>query len=281
MRLKASLIVGAGGGGEFEFEVGYDGVTELINLIRREMHKNQGHRLVFVSQEAETFIDRLNFIGTAGMNVAMIYMMGWDIAMSLYESLTGGGRGGPIAHTIMTYRDQAELEMWVLNATPSALGPMLMTLLSAAESFDIIDVASDSKAESREDKHTYNKSQAHLLQQQAIERILGWIVERAKQQGTISTAQKQFEDACMRMSRFGTKDDNPKQNYCENRLKMDNFMSEGVQNLYNVRNDRMRERYKKHVSLLGANLDGLCTRKTYYGRTYLPHGQADYVGSSE
>ncbi|AMS17914.1 hypothetical protein A3218_27825 [Pseudomonas chlororaphis] len=281
MRLKASLIVGAGGGGEFEFEVGYDGVTELINLIRREMHKNQGHRLVFVTQEAETFIDRLNFIGTAGMNVAMIYMMGWDIAMSLYESLTGGGRGGPIAHTIMTYRDQAELEMWVLNATPSALGPMLMTLLSAAESFNVIDVASDSEAESREDKHTYNKSQAHLLQQQAIERILGWIVERANQQGTVSTAQKQFEDACMRMSRFGTKDPNPKQAYCENRLKMDNFMSEGVQNLYNVRNDRMRERYKKHVSLLGANLDGFCTRKTYYGRTYLPHGQADYVGSSE
>lgn len=63
MRFKASVIVGTGAGGEFQFEVGYDGVTDLINLLRREMHKNQDKSLIFVTDEAANYIDKLNFPG--------------------------------------------------------------------------------------------------------------------------------------------------------------------------------------------------------------------------
>jgi hypothetical protein len=279
MRFKASVIVGAGAGGEFQFEVGYDGVTDLINLLRREMHKNQDKSLIFVTDDAANYIDKLNFLGAAGMEVAIFYMQGVDMVMSLYEALTGGGRGAIIAHTVMTYRNQNELEQWFLNATPNALGPMLMTLTSAAESFNITGVSADSA--SREKKYTYDRSQSHLIQQQAVERILGWILNNAKKTNTLKQAQAQFEEACISMNRFGTKGLDKGQIYCEQRLAMDNFMSEAILRLVDQRNDQMRARYKKHVEELGARLDGFCQRFTHYGRTYLPGGRATYNGPEE
>jgi hypothetical protein len=281
MRFKASLIVGPGAGGEFQFEVGYDGVTDLINLLRREMHKNQDKSLIFVTDEAADYIDKLNFLGAAGMEVAMVYMVGIDMVMSLYEALTGGGRGASIAHSIMTYRQQAELEQWFLTATPGALGPMLMTLIATAESFKIREYVTVG-TESKPVEKAYTKDQCHLLQQQAVERILGWIVKQAKAQGTIPLAQAQFEEACMSMNRFGTKaSSNAEQSYCENRLRMDNFMSEAVQRLFGDQNDEMRARYKTHVNTLGARLDGSCNRVQYYGRTFVPGGKATYIGKTQ
>ncbi len=277
MRFKASVIVGAGVGGEFQFEVGYDGVTDLINLLRREMHKNQDKSLIFVTDEAADYIDKLNFLGAAGMEVAMTYMQGVDMVMSLYEALTGGGRGAIIAHTIMNYHNQAELDQWILAATPGALGPMLMTLISAPEKFKISEYGAPS-ASSKATEKSYTKDQCQLLQQQAVERILGLIVRQAEKQGTITLAQAQFEEACMSMNRFGTKAaDEAEQLYCENRLHMDNFMSEAILRLHDDANDEMRARYKAHVNLLGANLDGFCHRTRYYGQTFVPGGKAKYV----
>lgn len=277
LRFKASLIVGAGAGGEFQFEVGYDGVTDLINLLRREMHKNQDKSLIFVEDEAADYIDKLNFLGVAGMEVAMVYMQGVDMAMSLYEALTGGGRGSTIAHTIMNYRNQAEMEQWILSATPGALGPMFVTLISNPEGFKVREYGAGSAGASPVEKE-YSKDQCHLLQQQAIERILNLIVRQANAQGSIPLAQAQFEESCMSMNRFGTKaSSGTEQTYCENRLRMDNFMSEAVQRLHDDENDEMRSRYKTHVKLLGARLDGSCHRTQYYGRTFVPGGKATYT----
>ena len=280
MRFKASLIVGAGAGGEFQFEVGYDGVTDLINLLRREMHKNQDKSLMFVTDDAADYIDKLNFLGAAGMEVAMAYMQGIDVVMSLYEALTGGGRGAIIAHTIMTYRNQAELDQWILTATPGALGPMLMTLIKPPEEFKIAEYGTVGSGSKPVEK-TYSKDQCHLFQQQAIERILNLIVRQAQLQGTIPLAQAQFEEACMSMNRFGTKEvSQSEQTYCENRLHLDNFMSEAVLRLHDDQNDEMRSRYKTHVSLLGSRLDGSCRRVQYYGTTFVPGGRATYVGET-
>ncbi|MGN7738437.1 hypothetical protein ACTJKT_00365 [Pseudomonas sp. 22526] len=277
MRLKASLIVGAGGGGEFEFEVGYDGVTELINLIRREMHKNQGKRLIFVTGEASEFIDKLNFIGTAGMNVAMVYMMGWDMAISLYKSLTGGGRGALIAHAIMNYPKPEELRQWFINATPQALGPMLMTLTSAAKSFETTEYDDKDASSSKKE---YSKDECHFLQQQAIEQILGWILVEAKQKNTINLVQTQFEESCMSMNESGVKPiEGAEQAYCEKRLRMDNFMSEAVQRLTDPKSDQVRSLYRTHIKTLGARLDGTCVRTTYYGRDFLPRGAVKHTVS--
>lgn len=277
--LKASLIAGPGVGGAFKFEVGYDAVTELINLFRRELYKNKQNPFITVDDKAFTLMSNLNTLAVCGFDVGMVYLLGIDTVMSIYESLTAGGKGGPIADTIINYENQAELEQWCVSAIPNALGPLLKTLISPPDTFKVTPVESTATAEKNE--RAYDESQAHFIQQQAIERILGWIVESAHKQNSIDEAQRQFEEACMCMNRFGVKPEIGGQEYCENRLLLDNFMAEGVIRFEKRRGDLMRDRYKSHVKLLGGDLDQLCQRSQYFGRTYIPSGKATYIDPSQ
>jgi hypothetical protein len=277
--LKAALIAGPGAEGHFKFEVGYQAVAEIINLFRHELHKNQGKPLDWVSGDAATLMNRLSLLGAVGLNVPMLYLMGVDMVFSLYEALTRGGKGGPVAHAVMTYRKPEELEQWFIEAPPAALGPMLMTLISTPKAFSVVSTTIDPAGIPVEEQDDYNAIQAYLLQQQAIERILGWILRHARQQGSLASAQQQFTDACMRMNRFGTLPANAGQVYCEMRLELDNFMKEAVMALQGV-NNSMRAKYLEHVKLLGADMDGSCQRSHYYGRTYIPGQHARYTGPS-
>ncbi|MBV7515837.1 hypothetical protein [Pseudomonas sp. PDM25] len=212
----------------------------------------------------------------------MLYLMGFDKIAELSEALTSGGKGGPIAHTIMNFRNPAELEQWTIEAIPEALGPMLMTLISEAKAFTAIDVRPDLNTEKNVDIKThYTKSQCWMLQQKAITQLLNWIVANAQKKGSLAAAQIQFEEACMRMSRFGTKSDTPGQSYCENRLRLDNFMAEGVGRLFDRTADQTRAIYKNDSALLGAGRDKYCERRGYYGRDYVPGGTAKYTGAGQ
>lgn len=281
LRIKAALIAGPGVDGMFTFEVGYEAVEQLINLFRRELHKNQGKPLSWVAPDAAERMSMYNLLGSVGLSVGVLYLMEVDMVMSLYEALTSGGKGGPIAYTIMEYENAAELEQWFVEATPAALGPMLMTLIDTPKAFTIVSSTTDSMTGTvREQAEQFTAVQAHLFQQQAIERILGWIVASAQQQGTLADAQRQFEDACMSMNRFGTRSATPGQTYCDNRVRLDHFMTERVQALVKS-NDDMRTRYKNHVAALGAQLDGYCVRYNHSGRNRKPSGLTDYVGPAE
>lgn len=279
--LKAALIAGPGAEGHFKFEVGYQAVAEIINLFRHELHKNQGKPLDWVSGDAATLMNRLSLLGAVGLNVPMLYLMGMDMVFSLYEALTRGGKGGPVAHAIIEYENQAELEQWFIEAPPAALGPMLMTLISTPKAFSVVSTMVNQAGAPVEEKIVYGNVEAYLLQQQAIERILGWIIRHAQQQGSLASAQQQFTDACMRMNRFGTLPATAGQTYCEQRLALDNFMSEAVLRLQDLENDQMRARYKAHAEQLGAYMDGFCQRSQYYGRTYIPNQHAQYTGPSQ
>ncbi|MNN38209.1 hypothetical protein D3C81_1521930 [compost metagenome] len=159
---------------------------------------------------------------------------------------------------------------------------MLMTLISEAKAFDVVSYERNSHTGVlTEVKTHYTESQAWMLQQRAINLLLDWIVINAQKKGNLSTAQLQFEEACMRMSRFGSKSKAPGQSYCANRLKMDNFMAEGVRRLYDQDADLIRESYKKNSALLGRKKDIFCARKGYYGRDYIPGGVAKYTGEGE
>lgn len=277
LTIKAAVIAGPGVDGVFSFEVGYAAVGQLINLFRRELRNNQYHRLDWVEEDAFGFMSQLNLLGGVGLDVGMIYMMGADVVLSLYEALTRGGKGGPIAHSIIEYENQEELKQWFVEAIPEALGPMLMTLISSPADFSVTDtMIVDGQPHSTIKKYT--KTQCHLLQQQAIERILGWIVRQAQRTGTLPAAQRQFEEACTRMNRFGTKTPAAGQAYCESRLELDNFMAVSVLRLEDQRSDQMRSLYVSHVTTLGALQDGFCRRSSYYGRTYSPTGYAKYIG---
>ncbi|KJK09891.1 LysM peptidoglycan-binding domain-containing protein [Pseudomonas tussilaginis] len=279
LRIKAALIFGPGAKGTFAFEVGYDAVYELLNLFRRELHKNHGQPLDWVDGSAVDLFSKMNLLGLAGLDPGMLYLMGFDKIAELCEALTSAGKGGPIAHTIVNYDNPSELEQWTVEAIPEALGPMLMTLISEAKAFDVVSYDRDSYSGAlKEVKTHYTESQAWMLQQKAINRLLGWIVINAQKKGNLSTAQLQFEEACMRMSRFGAKSETPGQSYCTNRLKMDSFMAEGVERLHDHLADQTRAKYKKNSAILGAKKDNYCERRGYYGRDYIPGGIAKYTG---
>ncbi|MEW6463031.1 MAG: hypothetical protein AB1459_18070 [Pseudomonadota bacterium] len=286
LRMKAALIAGPGVSGTLAFAVGYEAIIELINLMRRELRENQYHNLEWVEGSAFDFISKLNVLGAVGIDVGMVYMLSLrnaDIVMSLYEALTSGGKGGPIAHAIMGYEDQAELERWFADATPEALGPMLMTLLFRPEAFDAVDITFDDNGNPQEQITPYSEPACHLLQQRAIERILGWLVRNAQQTGTLNHAQRQFDEACSRMNRFGTKEPQPGQAYCTNRMRMDRFMAEGVMRigLQTQIGDKVRADYLEHVEILGQLRDGYCLRSDYYGNTFVPGGRVTYTGPNE
>ncbi|WP_311969538.1 hypothetical protein [Pseudomonas baltica] len=69
-----------------------------------------------------------------------------------------------------------------MNATPAALGPIFMTLISEPESFEISETR-ELSGETKSSKAKYTKDKAHLLQQQALEIVLRWIVSNAKKNG--------------------------------------------------------------------------------------------------
>lgn len=273
--LKAALIAGPGVGGSFKFEVGYDAVTELLNMFRRELYKNKQNPYFVIEDETYAYLSKLNTLAIGGFDIRMLYLIGADAVMTIYESLTATGKGGLIADTIISYERQEELEEWCVNAIPGALGPLLMTLISPPSEFTV--KISDSSGSLDKKERKYTTDEAYLLQQRAVECILGWIINNAEKQNSIEKAQIQFEEICMCMNKFGIKPANADQKYCESRLALDNFMSEPVLRLKSVSGEEMRARYKNHVKLLGTNRDSYCQRSQYSGRTYIPSGVAKYI----
>lgn len=280
LRLRAALIAGPGIDGSFAFEVGYEGVEQLINLFRRELHRNQGKPLRWVEPDAASYMSKFNLFGGVGFDVRMIYLMGVDTVMSMYETLTSGGRGGQIAYMIMTDQDPAELRRWIIEAPPEALGPLLMTLMSSPAAFYITDTSSGPSEDSTTRTILKSAAESHLYQQRAIEIILRWIIENAFAEDSLTDAQKQFEQACVRMTRFGAKPKYAGNAYCENRLRMDSFMATQVisEGGAGGAGYRARERYRSHTAFLGELSDGFCRRSSYYGKTFIPAGQSRHIG---
>jgi hypothetical protein len=306
LRLKASLIAGPGATGDLTFAVGYEAVGEILDIVRRELHDNQQRKMEWVTDDAMSLLAKLNISGALGVDVSMLYLLGLssevamgglriaDAVMSLYEAITSGGRGGWVAFSILNYENQDELKRWVVECIPEGLGPLLMALISRQAITEVakgavddvmknigLDAATETPSENdNKSEDAYRPRNAPLYQQQALERILGWIVDHA---GTnperIAAAQRQFDSACSRMNKFGSYEYQG-QVYCDNRDQMDKFMKE-VPNCDNAsapRNTAMRDRYKSHAKLLGALRDNDCRPSNFSGTTYLPSGRKVYSG---
>ncbi|AZC57243.1 MULTISPECIES: LysM peptidoglycan-binding domain-containing protein [Pseudomonas] len=281
LNLKAAVVLGPGASGAFKLEVGYEAVVEIVNLYRRELYKTQGAQISWIDPAAAEQASMLNVLGAAGLDVALVYMMGLEVILSLYDAMTSGGKGGPIADAIMEYQNQEELEKWFVEATPAALGPILMTLISEPKAFSIEAIGSeksDKKETSSDQPRAYTKQHSHLVQQRAIDTILSWIVDNAKQKGTLTEAQKQFESACACMNKFGAMPIDIGNKYCENRHKLNQFMSDPVLSFSEPRGVRARSRYTKNSSLLGERLDSSC-KVTFGENSYLPRTTVKYIGT--
>ena len=276
LNLKATVVLGPGANGSFKFEIGYEAVVDIINLYRRELYKAKGRKVEWMEAEAGKFASALNVLGAAGLNVEMAYLMGWDLVMSLYESMTTAGKGGPIAHTIVEYENPDELKKWVIEATPAALGPILMTLISEPEAFAIASTKQNGSLPSKDENKTYTRQSSHLAQQMAIEIIINHITANAREKGKLQEAQKQFELACACMNKFGIEPVDVGQKYCENRQLLDVFMSEPVLTFSEPAGNKARSLYKKNSTLLGEPIDGSC-KIIMHENSYIPKSSIKHL----
>lgn len=246
--------------------MGYEAIGELLDVLRRELRKNMYHPLKWIEGDAFSLLWKFNIFGILGIDMRSTYMLGTDAIASIYEALTYSDQGGPIALSILKYENQAELEEWCINSIPEALGPLLLTLASPHSKFD----------ENSPDGTPYL-----TLQQQAIEKILSWIRYSSEQAGNIAAAQRQFEEACTRMNKFGKKPPNPGQAYCENRMKLDSFMST-TSSKSTIAIKKTLARYNEHTAVLGKLKDQYCQKTGSYtsGFIRIP-GHSLYTGPDE
>jgi hypothetical protein len=204
--------------------------------------------------EALAYVRDLSFLGATGIDVPFIYMRGYSMAKGMYDTLTEGGRGGLIAYTLMQDKNYQVMREWVFNLQPQAFGPLLLALSSTPEAFSVL--------EGNEIKQ-FRKDDAHLLQQQAIELCLSWILGR-------SDATLQFEEAIICMNRDGIRPAQAGLTYCKNKLHLDLFIAEKVKVLHEE-SEEMRARYSDHVIKLGHRLNAHCDYKTAYkGPAFAP-----------
>jgi hypothetical protein len=249
LTLEASLVWGAGAKGSASLEIGYESVIALLDLLHRERAANAYRDLEWVEGDAVQLIRQLSLSGALGMDVTMLYLSnairGYGLLKGLYQSLTGGGRGGQIAYTLVMDKNQEVLRQWVCNLTPDALGPLLLTLIGTPKSF---------KPESA--GNSFNATRVYLWQQQAVERCLGWVRGKAN-------ARQTFEEALMRMNHDGARSTDAGKAYCLALHELNRFMSEPVKDDIIINNE-MRANYRKHIEHLGARLNNYCHHETEY-----------------
>ena len=254
LSIKGSLVWGAGVKGYLTFEVGYDSIVALTELVRQEMAANQYKDLDWVDKEASAYMEKLSFLGATGIDVVFAYVRGYAIVKEIFDALTEGDRGGQIAYTLVRDKNPQVIRDWVINLQPQALGPLLLTLSNAPQAFT---------SEDEEQTEAFDEDQAYLLQQRAIEKCLTWISAKPN-------APLQFEEAIICMNRDGARPSKAGFAYCANKLKLDTFMAERVLSLQ-VGANEMRKRYRSLVSTMGARLNGHCSYQTEYkGPAFAP-----------
>jgi hypothetical protein len=247
LSIRAGLIVGTGVKGYMSFEVGYQSVIALAELVRKEMAANRYRDLDWVDGQALAYLRDLSFLGAIGIDVTFIYMRGYSVVKAIYDALNDGGRGGLIAYTLMQDKYYQVMREWVVNLQPQAFGPLLLALSSAPRAFTVQEGEKSKK---------FEEDDAHFLQQSAIKQCLGWISQK-------SNAKEQFEETVICMNRDGVRPEQAGSSYCENKLKLDLFMSEKVKILL-PGSENIRDRYRYLAGELGQRLDNYCNHQMLY-----------------
>lgn len=143
----------------------------------------------------------------------------------------------------------SRLEIWIIQAPASALGPLLYTLVAPPQAFIVAhNFSKDGRA-------SYSSVESHFLQQQAIALIVNTI---ANGDSTRKTSRSQFVQSCARMNLYGSLAGDDVRAYCENRLRIDAFMRVAVQQITYEKGKVMRSEYLETARALGAEMDRRC-----------------------
>jgi murein DD-endopeptidase MepM/ murein hydrolase activator NlpD len=253
LRMNAAIIAGPGVQGAFNFIVGYKAIIQILDIFNKALVENNYKKMVWVQPEAFAYFSKLQLLSALGVDMQWVFLRGYNVVNRMYDAIKAGGRAGPMALDVVQHADDIEFEKWYSSLTPEGLGSLLDTLLSTPKAFTV---------EQGGHKKEYNRREAHLVQQQAIEIILTSIYENATASAynkigyeSLASAQERFGKAVLRFSSFN-KPDYPRFTYCENVYRMSNFMAANAGE--KIEDRIMQERYRKARRRLGEAMDTTC-----------------------
>lgn len=245
LRLKAALIAGPGVDGEFCFVLGYKAMTQFLDILHRELIKNEYHKLHWIQPEVFEYFTKAGVLHAVGVDRQWMFLMGYDLVNKLYDAMTAGERAGVMAYQIDENKNKQELQEWFALLTPEGLGSLLSTMLSMPEEFEV-NVAGEIVRRSA--------IASNVLQQRAIVAILGSIYEKSQSRlfseydcdGSM-LVQKQFKKA---VKRFGGSESEAA--YQVNLRRMDTFTMKILKSEdYDL---EVREKYRNYRSILGGDV---------------------------
>ncbi|MCM2973219.1 hypothetical protein [Larsenimonas suaedae] len=200
-RFKLKAVMGEGMGGSVDVELDLDRLDIWLLMVNQAVLDSADDTLEWVQPEARSALAKIGyFIVTAGFEVAALLAHNLQALDDAYDRFTTPERSGIIAYQIVSDDSHdREFRAWVIRLLPEALGALLETLISRSQAFDLRGGANVEEVD------------ALLLQQQAIVKIMKWLIEAAKDgdfdgthygfgnSSTRNPAQKLFRNAVISM----------------------------------------------------------------------------------
>ncbi|ABI56489.1 hypothetical protein ACN2MM_06355 [Alkalilimnicola ehrlichii MLHE-1] len=237
------LVLGVGGGGSVRLALDTRHLDLWLAMMHQALVEVGYERVDWIDEDAFEEMSRLAYLAAITLvEPALLLLRGTHRLRQLIEWFTRErDMASRIAYELaaeeppnLRYDPEAsrehhkrvqQLRAWVRQLPPEALGPLLYTLTSQPQAFEV-------------EENQYNVEQARGFHQRAILNCLQWIVSgvlagvygprREFSAEHPNPAQKLFEKAVVRMARDGQPTDASRADaYAENRGRLDQFISGG------------------------------------------------------
>ncbi|ABI55619.1 hypothetical protein ACN2MM_01810 [Alkalilimnicola ehrlichii MLHE-1] len=234
------LVLGVGGGGSVRLALDTRHLDLWLAMMHQALVEVGYERVDWIDEDAFEEMSRLAYLAAITLvEPALLLLRGTHRLRQLIEWFTRErDMASRIAYELaaeeppnLRYDPEAsrehhkrvqQLRAWVRQLPPEALGPLLYTLTSQPQAFEV-------------EENQYNVEQARGFHQRAILNCLQWIVSgvlagvygprREFSAEHPNPAQKLFEKAVVRMARDGQPTDESRAKaYAENRQRLDGFM---------------------------------------------------------
>ncbi|ABI56491.1 hypothetical protein Mlg_1142 [Alkalilimnicola ehrlichii MLHE-1] len=248
------LVLGVGGGGSVRLALDPRHLDLWLAMMHQALVEVGYERVDWIDEDAFEEMSRLAYLAAITLvEPALLLLRGTHRLRQMIEWFTRDrDMASRIAYTIVNDPQRDAIAAWVRQLPPEALGPLLYTLTSRPQAFEV-------------EGDQYNAEQAREFHQRAILNCLQWIVSGA-QNGVYgprrefsaeqpNPAQKLFEKAVVRMGRDGQPTDESRADaYAENRKRLDDFMP-GASPTSRV--GAIGERYERAVRTLSRHITPL------------------------
>ncbi|WP_421621900.1 hypothetical protein [Alkalilimnicola ehrlichii] len=229
------LVLGVGGGGSVRLALETRHLDLWLAMMHQALVEVGYERVDWIDEDAFEAMSRLAYLAAITLvEPGLLLLRGTHRLRQMIEWLTRErDMASRIAYTIVNDPQRDAIAAWVRQLPPEALGPLLYTLTSRPQAFEV-----EIQRDGQKQVQRFGREQALVFHQRAILNCLQWIVSgvmagvygprRDFSAEHPHPAQKLFEKAVVRMARDGQPTDESRADaYAENRGRLDNFMSAG------------------------------------------------------